>query len=202
MKSILLIGGGGHCKSVIDVIEAENKYRIIGIIDNEKKINNKVLGYNFIGTDDNLSDFIKMADYSLVTIGQIKSPLPRIKAFGLIKKLQGKIATIVSPMAYISKHSKIGEGTTVMHRATISSAVSIGSNCILNTGCFVEHDCSIGMHTHLSTGAKVNGCVIIGNRCFIGSGTVLKNGVHIGDDVVIGAGVTVKSDVPDGTVLK
>ena len=37
-KEILLVGGGGHCISSIDVIESTNEYRIGGIIDIKEKI--------------------------------------------------------------------------------------------------------------------------------------------------------------------
>jgi sugar O-acyltransferase (sialic acid O-acetyltransferase NeuD family) len=202
MKKIILIGGGGHCKSVIDVIEAEKKYSIIGIIDNLEHNKNDVLGYKVIGTDNNLAEFVDRVDACIVAIGQIKSAMPRIVAFERINALNLDLATIIAPTAYISQHSRIGSGTIVMHGAFINSSVSVGQNCILNTGCLIEHDCFIGLHTHISTGAKVNGGAIIGNRCFVGSGAVLKNGVHIDDDVIIGAGVTVKTDVPAGSVLR
>ena len=42
MKQIILIGGGGHCKSCIDVIENGNKYKIRGIIDKKKKFSTKL----------------------------------------------------------------------------------------------------------------------------------------------------------------
>ena len=56
MKEIILIGGGGHCKSVIDVIEQESKYKIAGIIDKKELIGKDVLGYKIIGSDDDLAD--------------------------------------------------------------------------------------------------------------------------------------------------
>lgn len=202
MKNIILIGGGGHCKSVIDVIEVENKYKILGIIDDSNKNKNQVLGYKVIGNDDDLVEFVNQTDAFIVAIGQIKSALPRIKAFERIVNLNVRLATIVSPNAYMSRYSSIGMGTIVMHGALINSSVTVGANCILNTSCLIEHDCIIGMHTHVSTGAKVNGGVVIGNRCFVGSGAILKNNICLGDDVVIGAGVTVKADVPSGTILK
>lgn len=202
MKRIILIGGGGHCKSVIDVIETENKYKIHGIIDNSNKNANELLGYKVIGNDESLSELVDKTDACIVAIGQITTALPRIKAFELIKNLNIRLATIVSPTSYISRHSKIGAGTIVMHGALINSNVTVGENCILNTGCLVEHDCTVGMHTHVSTGARINGGVKIGSRCFVGSGAILKNNISLGDDVIIGAGVTVKADVLAGSMLK
>ena len=54
MKKIILIGGGGHCKSVIDVIEQENKFQIAGIVDKHDLLDSKILGYQVIGNDSDL----------------------------------------------------------------------------------------------------------------------------------------------------
>ena len=79
MKSIVLIGGGGHCKSVIDVIEQEGRFKISGIIDKSKSLGSEVIGYPIIGNDSDLIDFAKIHKYALVTVGQIKSPFLRIR---------------------------------------------------------------------------------------------------------------------------
>ena len=49
MKSLLLIGGGGHCRSCIDVIEAEGKYSIAGIVNQPGENTDPVLGYEVLG---------------------------------------------------------------------------------------------------------------------------------------------------------
>ena len=36
MKEIILVGAGGHAKSCIDVIEKENKFKIICLIDKDR----------------------------------------------------------------------------------------------------------------------------------------------------------------------
>ena len=53
-EKIILIGGGGHCKSCIDVIVQEGKYRIAGIVDLPEKLHQKILGYEIISTDDDM----------------------------------------------------------------------------------------------------------------------------------------------------
>ena len=86
MKKIILVGGGGHCKSVIDVIEQENKFKISGIVDQHKFLGSKILGYKVIGTDSDLSKLARKYKYALVTVGQTKTPLIRKKLFTLINK--------------------------------------------------------------------------------------------------------------------
>ena len=85
MKTIILIGGGGHCRSCIDVIESVGGYAIKGILDIKEKVGSDVLGYPVLGTDDDILKFSKDVDGFLVTLGQIKSPYKRIKIFEFLK---------------------------------------------------------------------------------------------------------------------
>lgn len=196
--AIILIGGGGHCKSCIDVIEHENKYAIAGIVDVKEKVGQTVLGYPVIGTDDELSEIAKKYDNFLITVGQLKNPELRIKLFKEIKSLSKNLPLIVSPSAYVSKHATLGEGTIVMNGATLNASSSIGKNCIINTKALVEHDTSVGNHCHISTSSTVNGECKIGNNVFIGSKSVLVQEVKIEDNTFIGAGSVVIKNLSAG----
>lgn len=191
INKLLLIGGGGHCKACIDVIESTS-FEIAGVVDKKK---GKVLNYEVIGNDDDLENMIKEGRSFLITVGQIKSSAPRIHLFEKIKQLNGKLATVVASSATVSKYCTIGEGTIIMHQALVNSATKIGSNCIINSKALVEHDCTIGDHTHISTAAVINGDCVIGSRVFIGSNSVIAQGMHIADDVVIGAGSVVVKNI-------
>jgi len=191
--SIVLIGGGGHCKACIDVIETTN-FKIAGVID-KKADACEVLGYKILGSDDDLESIVKRNYSFLITIGQIKDPLPRIKVFERIKQLNGRFVTAIGSSASVSKYCTIGEGTIVMHQAMVNSSTKIGINCILNSRALVEHDCTIGDHTHISTAAVVNGNCTIGNRVFVGSNSVIAQGIRVADDVVIGAGSVVIKNI-------
>ena len=84
--SILLIGGGGHCKACIDVIEQAGKFQIAGIIDLPGKLHQLVLGYPVIGCDADLAELIKTFSNVLITVGQLKSPTRRMELFDEIEK--------------------------------------------------------------------------------------------------------------------
>lgn len=193
-KQLILIGGGGHCKSCIDVIEQEGKFDIHGILDSPEKVGDQLLGYNYIGTDDDIESFIEKGYYFLVTIGQLKSAEKRRNIFDRLKAGNAGIATIISPLVHVSKHAVIGEGTIVMNGAMVNADARIGHNCILNTGANIEHDTVIGNHCHISTHAVVNGNCKLGDEIFIGSNAVLSNGVEIVSGIILGAGsVIIKS---------
>ncbi len=177
-KKIILIGAGGHAVSSIDVIEKENKYKIYGLVDkNKNKFFNK---YKIIGTDKDLSKIKKIYNNALITIGQIKELFLREKIFKRLKALKFNLPIICSPLAYVSKSAKVGEGTIIMHKAVINAKSKIGENCIINTGAIVEHDVIIGDNCHISTGVILNGGVNIGSNSFIGSGAVVRQNIKIG----------------------
>ena len=169
MKKILLLGGGGHCKSVIDVIEQEVKYEIAGIIDIKKLVGKKVLGYEIIGTEDDLKNLRKEFSYALVTVGQVKSNEARVRLFKLLKSLDFKIPTIISPLAYVSKHASVDEGSVIMHHALVNADAKVGKNCIINSKALCEHDSIVEDNCHISTGTVINGGAIVKENSFVGS---------------------------------
>jgi sugar O-acyltransferase (sialic acid O-acetyltransferase NeuD family) len=188
MKPIILVGGGGHCKSCIDVIDATGVWEIKGILDQNFKKGQRLLNYPIIGTDEDIDKLIMDDNYFLVTVGQIKSAAIRKKIYGNLKLKNAKIATIISPKATVSKYAGIGTGTIVHHNCVINADAQIGENNIINSASVIEHDTVIGNNNHISTCAVLNGNVTIGNDCFIGSGVVIANGISITDNILIGAG--------------
>ena len=190
MEEILLIGGGGHCKACIDVIEQENRYKIIGIIDKDKLKGQKVLGYEIIGCDDDLEELFKKYKNAFITIGHIKSNSLRVKLFNDIKNIGYKIPTIISPTSYVSKHSLVGEGTIIMHHALVNADVKIGKNCIINTKALIEHDVVVEDNCHISTASVINGGVVIKENSFFGSNATSKE--YIKCEGFIKAGSVVK----------
>ncbi len=188
MQKLILLGGGGHCKSCIDVIEQEGKYEIAGILDNQELLGQKILGYNFIGTDADINKFADEGYTFLITVGQIKTSAIRKKLFSLLRKNSAQLATVVSPRAYVSKHADIGKGTIIMHDALINASASIGINCIINSKALIEHDAVIEDFCHISTSAVINGGVTVKEGTFFGSNTVSKEYVITDTDDFIRAG--------------
>lgn len=192
-KELILVGGGGHCKSVIDVAETAG-FLIKGILDIPENVGKKVLGYSVIGTDEQIIDYVNKANF-IVTIGHIKDAALRIKLHQKIIDSGGILATIIAPTAHVSKYAHVGEGTVVMHNAIVNSDASIGRGCIINTFANIEHDAKVGDYCHISTGAMVNGNCIIGIETFLGSQSVMVNGIEITDGCVIGAGSLVRKSL-------
>lgn len=188
-EPIILIGGGGHCRSCIDVIEADGRFRIIGVVDRADAIGAEgVLGYPFLGTDGDLSRLRADCSNALVTVGQIRSPEARVRLYEDLKALGFTLPVIISPHAIVSAHASLEEGTIVMHGSIVNAGAAVGKNCILNTKSLVEHDAVIGDHCHVSTAAVVNGGCRIGRGSFIGSNSVCVHGIELPDGSFVRAG--------------
>ena len=171
---ILLVGAGGHCKSCIDVIEQEGRFQIGGIVDRlGTNSPTDVLGYPLIGTDDDIEKLRANIEYALMTVGQVQSADVRIRLYNRFIELGYRLPVIVSPLAHVSRHANLGEGTIVMHGVTVNAAARVGVNCILNSHCLIEHDAVVEDHCHISTGAIVNGQAAVGSGSFVGSGAVV-----------------------------
>lgn len=192
-QNLILLGGGGHCKSVIEVAESAG-FHILGVLDMPEDVGKPVLDYKVIGTDDDIPLYVDKAQF-MITVGFIKNPAIRMKLYDRVKAVGGHLATIVASTAHVSRYATVGEGSVVMHQAVVNAGAVIGANCIINTFANIEHDAQIGNQCHISTGTMVNGDCKVGERCFIGSQSVLANGIEIGDDIIVGAASFVRKNI-------
>lgn len=193
-RPLILIGGGGHCKSVIEVAESAG-YEIKGILDMPDEVGKEVLpGHKVIGTDDEIPQYVEKCDF-IITVGFIKNPALRIKLYNKVKAAGGRLATIIASTAHVSKYAELGEGTVIMHQAFVNAGAKIGDNCIINTFVNIEHDAEVGNQCHISTGTMVNGECKIGENCFIGSQSVCANCIEIASDIIVGAGSVVRKSI-------
>lgn len=192
-KKLILIGGGGHCKSVIEVAESAG-YTILGILDIPEEIGKQVLDYKIIGVDDDIPQYIDKAEF-IITVGFIKNSTLRIKLYNQVLEAGGKLATLIASTAHVSEYATLGVGTVVMHHAFVNAGAVIGNNVIINSFANIEHDVHIGNQCHISTGTMVNGDCRVGDNCFIGSQSVLVNGITVCSDVIVGAGSLVRKSI-------
>ncbi len=199
--AILLVGAGGHAAACIDVIEQHGAFAVAGLIGVAGEIGQTIAGYSVLATDDELGALVANCGRALVTVGQIKTPEPRIRLFDQLLRLGCGLPTIVSPRAYVSPRARLGEGTIVMHGAIVNAGASIGRNCIINSMALVEHDAFVDDHCHIATAAAVNGDVRIGAGTFVGSHSTIRQGVRIGARCVIGMSEPVLRDCEAGTTL-
>ena len=201
MRSILLVGAGGHARACIDVVEQEGRFSIAGLIGTRDEVGSAILGYSVRGDDEAIASLATEFGAAIVAVGQIKSPEVRIRLFELLTTTRCELPVIVSPRAYVSRHATLGEGTIVMHGAIVNAAAKVGRNCIINSQALIEHDSIIEDHCHIATGAKINSGVRVGVATFVGSNSSVRQGLVIGEGCVIGMGQRVLTNCAAATQL-
>jgi len=193
-KSLVLVGYSGHGFVVAEAaISAKMNLKYYSEI-RELDLNPFDLEYAGFEGYDNFDGWKKDVDF-ILGIGNNKL---RNKLARLILSKGKELKNVIHHSASISKDLIIGTGNFIARNTSVSPLVKIGSFCILNTGCIIEHECIIENSVHIAPGAVLAGNVIIGEGSFVGANAVIKQGVEIGKDVTIGAGAVIIKDISKG----
>ncbi len=197
---IIVIGGGGHGRVVIEALLAAGAI-FAGVIDNDESVAARLpQSVRRLGGDEVLARHAP-AQYLLANgVGGIGEARRR-QAFDRCKSVGWRFATIRHPAAVVAGGVVLSEGCQVMAGAVLQPGVRIGANAIVNTRAAIDHDCSIGEHSHIAPGAVLCGDVAVGAETHIGAGAVVIQGCRIGRLALIGAGALILADVPDGTLV-
>lgn len=197
-KRILLVGGGGHCKSVLDCVLGTGAYCDIAIIDKRDTDRRTILGIPVIGDDDDLRS-LRHAGWTdaFVSLGSIGNPLRRRFLFDHLKEIGYSIPCIVDGTAAVSGDARLESGIFIGKKAVINAGAYIGTCAIVNSGAIIEHDCAVGAFAHISPGAVLCGGVFVGRDTHVGANTVVRQKIVIGNNCFIGIGSVVTKDIPD-----
>lgn len=199
MEDILLIGFGGHCKSIIDSIENSSIYSIYGIIDIKEKIGQEYRGYKVLGTDDNLKEFYNKGIKNVfICIGYMGNSNVRNKLYTIVKNIGFKLPNIIDKTAIIANNVELGEGIFIGKRAVLNSNVKVCNMSIINTGAIIEHESYVGEFSHISIGSILCGNVKVDENVFVGANSTIIQGINVGKNTVIGAGsIVLKNIIPN-----
>jgi len=187
-QPLLIIGCGGHARSLIDVVESSRNWHVHGLVGLPNQVGEVILGYKVIGSDKDLPSLRLQCSHALLGLGQLGLSRQRRKLGKKLEELEFMMPTVISGHAHVSRHSRIGPGTSVGHGAIVNAGATVGNQCILNSKALIEHDAVIGDYCHISTGASINGGVRIGSDSFVGSGTIVREGLHLPDKTLISCG--------------
>jgi len=200
---LVLLGGGGHCRSVIDtlLINTIDRWDQVVILDPHLKPGTDILGIKVIG-DDNLlrSLFAEGYHYAFITLANLNTALKRRTLYKQLKLIGFSIPNVIDPSAIISQNASLEEGIFVGKNAIVNAGSEVGVCSIVNSGSIVEHDALIGDFVHLAPGSVINGAVTILENTFIGSNSTVKNNIHIGRDTIVGMGSVVIDNLPDQVI--
>ncbi len=201
--TLIIYGGGGHAKSLIDLIRAEGKYKIAGVVDDALPKGSLVLDVPVLGSGSLLAELRqKGIGMAINAVGGIGSIAPRLKVYERLNLAGFHCPTVIHPRAYVEQNAKIGNGGQFFFNAYIGSEVRIGFGCIVNTGAIISHDCVLGDFVNISPGAILAGAVTVKERSLIGMGVTINLNVTIGAGARVGNSAVIKADVPDNGIVR
>ena len=199
MKDKLIIyGASGHGKVIIDVVEKEDRFKIVGLLDDDSSIQgHDFCGYSILGGFELLNKDAYQNCKLILAIGDNRV---RRCLWQKQKYLGYKLARVAHPSAQVARDVLVGSGTVIMANTAVNSGTKVGENVIINTGATVDHDCIIEDYVHISPGVHLAGNVKVGELSHIGIGASVIQGVRIGKNSVIGAGSAVIGNIPDNVI--
>ncbi len=196
MKNVVIIGASGHGGVVLDCIEKEGKYNVVGFIDTYKKKGTKFNDYFILGSEYDLRYLMEKYQFSsgIVAIGDnwvrktmVNRLLNIIPNFDFIK--------VLHPTASVGKNVTIGRGTVLMPGAVVNSNSTIGEFCILNTNSSLGHDGVVGDFSSLAPKVCTGGNLSLGKYSAICLGANIIDNITIGQHSVVGSGTLVLGEI-------
>ncbi len=187
---IIILGGGGHAKVVIDTLLLQDR---------------QILGYCELGPDGKpvlevarLGEeevILRFAPEKVRLANGIGSPLrsavyERFAAKGYL------FEQVIHPSAVVATDVHLDSGVQIMAKAVVQPGTCIGIDTIINTAASVDHDCVLGSHVHVGPGAVLCGHVRVGDGAQIGAAATIIQGKSIGAGSIVGAGALVLEDIP------
>jgi len=200
---IVVLGGGGHARVVIDCVRTSGLAEIKGVLDADPSLRGgTVLDVPVLGGDDLLSGLAKAGvTHFVVGLGGVGDNGPRTRLFELGLSVRLAPFTVRHPSAAVSRWASIGPGSQLLPGSIVNAGAVLGRNVIVNSGGIVEHDCIIGDHVHVATGARLASTVQVGASAHIGAGATVRQCIRIGEGAVVGAGAVVVKDIEPGAVV-
>ena len=190
-KSVLVIGGGGHGKSVISVLRTAG-YAVEAVIDDDpEKWGEELMGVPVTGPISKLSD--RAGTLAIIAIGDNAARKKIAECFDHLEWI-----TLVYPGAYVNPSARLGPGTMVLPGAVIGAEAIVGAQVVISVQCTVGHDVVIDNYAHLAAGVQVAGEASIGQGVFLAVGSIVIPGVQIGEWSLVGAGGVVVHNLPAG----
>lgn len=200
MKRIILLGAGGHAKSVADTIEMQKEYKIEGFISPDEPGKTVYNSYQVIGNDKDLQKIYESGvKYAFVTIGFMGNSVIREQLYKKLKQTGFVIPKIIDNTAVLAQEAEVGEGTYVGKNVVINSDACIGKMCIINTSAVVEHETVVEDFSHISVGTVLCGQTHIGKSTLVGANSVVIENRTVGDRCIIGAGSVIINNIPDNS---
>lgn len=186
MQKVIIIGSGGHGRSVAESIIQTGEFTLIGFVDDSFIPGATLWGHPIFGKINDLADLQHLANFAVVAIGNNDV---REKIFSLLNAIDFKLASVFHPKSIISPSAVIGEGTVVMAGGVVGTEAKLGRGVIVNCGATVDHHCIVADFGHLGVNASMAGGSSLGELAWLQAGSALGYGINIPAKTIISPGI-------------
>jgi len=202
MENIVIIGASGHGAMILDCVEKQSKYNVIGFVDSFKEKGTNQNGYEILGCELDLPMLIAKHDLygAILAIG---NNWTRKTMSDSLRDIAPSLefVTAIHPSALIGKDVQIGKGCVIMPGAIVNASSKIADFCILNTNSSLGHDSMMENFSSIASGVCTGGNLRLGVFSAISLGANIIENIKVGEHSIIGAGSLVVKDVESYTVV-
>ncbi len=200
---LLILGGGGHAKVIIDALRSSGERRPIGIVEADgTRTGELVLDVPIVGSDAMIPDLVRAgATHFAIGLAGTRDNALRARLHDRAVALGLAPQSVIHPASAVSRWATVGPGCQVLAGAVVNAAARLGAHVVVNTGAIVEHDCAIGDYVNLATGARLTGGVVVDDLAYIGAGAVVRQLIRVGRAAIVGAGAVVVKEVRADSIV-
>jgi sugar O-acyltransferase (sialic acid O-acetyltransferase NeuD family) len=189
MKRLIIIGAGGHARSIADIVLEQREYALVGFLDDAYPDLSSVWDIPVLGGVDTAAGLRGMAECAFVAIGN-----NRVRE-GLVNTMLEagfELPSIVHERAIISSRATLGRGVSIMAGAVVGTEAILGDGVIVNAGAVVDHHSKVDDFGHLGVGAVMAGGSRLGRGAWMQAGSALGYGVEVPTGKVLPPGEAMK----------
>lgn len=174
---LLVVGAGGHGRSVAEAAELSGQFDLVGFLDDSLPAGETVLDLTVLGPVTSMAQHMAVAAQAIVAIG---NNAVREKLMQQLTEAGFERATVVHPRAFVSPSAVLGKGSAVMAGAILGTQARLGVGSIVNCGAVVDHHATVEDFGHLGVNASMAGGTVLGRGAWMQAGSALGYGVKVG----------------------
>lgn len=200
---LIIIGGRGGAKMVIEAIQSSSHHSIKGIIDDQLNKGDSVMGYPILGGEKEVFQLRDEGFRNIVlSFSSLTNLQYREERYQFFKKEGFRFPNVIHHRATIEPSVSLGEGNIILANSMVGSEVSLGNVNYVNTGAMICHESVISSNNHFAPNSVIAGRVKVGNNNLVGMCVTTYFEVEIGNYNVINNGYNVVKNIKNNEIKK
>lgn len=197
MDNLILVGAGGLAREVIETVDAGDRYRILGIVDDDVTLHGtSISGLPVLGGIDQL--YWDHSSYFVICVGDGQTRRKIVEQLSAHDVGICQYGTVVHPSVYIPSSCFVGVGSVLLAHVAVTADARIGRHVVAMPNVTVTHDNVVGDFATLCAGVSLAGGVTVGSAAYLGTNASVRQNLHVGNDSTLGMGSSLLTDLPDG----